>query len=233
MLRVSLFAVASGLLLALCGCDTSTATGAGATGGPRAANGPGTTGPAATGAAPNQSEEAAMTKAGNTAKATFGAGCFWGVESTFRKLPGVTKTVVGYAGGKTRNPTYEEVCSDTSGHAEVVQVEYDPAKLDYQKLLEVFFENHDPTTLNRQGPDVGDQYRSAVFFHSPEQAKLARAEKARRDASGEYVGPIVTEIAAAPTFWPAEDYHQQYFEKQGVNWSCHTGNGKKRKVSSR
>jgi peptide-methionine (S)-S-oxide reductase len=163
-----------------------------------------------------------------TETAVFGAGCFWGVESTFRKVPGVLRTESGYAGGTTERPTYEEVCNEPTGHAEVVRVEYDPAKVGYQKLLEVFFENHDPTTLNRQGPDVGTQYRSVVFFQSPEQEALARAEKERRDASGDYVGPIVTEIQPAPPFWPAEGYHQQYFEKQGVDWVCHTGNGKKR-----
>ena len=163
------------------------------------------------------------------AVAMFGAGCFWGVESTFQKVPGVLHTQVGYAGGKTERPTYEEVCDSETGHAEVVRVEYDPAKVSYGKLLEVFFENHDPTTLNRQGPDVGTQYRSVVFVHSPEQEKLARAEKQRRDASGEYVGPIVTDVQPAPPFWPAEAYHQQYFQKQGVDWVCHTGNGKKKK----
>lgn len=163
-----------------------------------------------------------------TETAVFGAGCFWGVESTFRKVPGVLDTEVGYAGGTTERPTYEQVCSERTGHAEVVRVEFDPAKVGYEKLLEIFFENHDPTTLNRQGPDYGEQYRSVVFVHSPEQERLATAEKARRDASGDYVGPIVTAIQPAVPFWPAEGYHQQYFEKQGVDWVCHTGNGKKR-----
>jgi peptide-methionine (S)-S-oxide reductase len=174
----------------------------------------------------------AATKESNvkTETALFGAGCFWGVESTFRKVPGVLSTAVGYAGGKTDHPTYRQVCSDATGHAEVVQVTYDPEKVTYQKLLETFFENHDPTTLNYQGPDHGTQYRSVIFVSGPEQQKLAAAEKAKRDASGEYVGPIVTSIDPAPTFWAAEDYHQQYFEKQGVNYVCHTGNGKKRKV---
>ena len=166
--------------------------------------------------------------AAKTETAVFGAGCFWGVESTFRKVPGVLKTEVGYAGGKTERPTYEQICYERTGHAEVVRVEYDPAKVGYQKLLEVFFENHDPTTLNRQGPDYGDQYRSVVFAQSAEQKRLATAEKARRDASGDYVGPIVTAIQPAVPFWPAEAYHQQYFEKQGLDWVCHTGNGKKR-----
>ena len=168
-----------------------------------------------------------------TETATFGAGCFWGIENKFRQTPGVVDTAVGYAGGKVENPTYRQVCEDETGHAEVVQVVFDPSKITYQQLLEIFFENHDPTTMNRQGPDVGTQYRSVIFFHGPEQQKLAQAEKAKLDASGEYVGPIVTTVDAAPTFWKAEDYHQQYFEKKGVNWSCHTGNGKKRKVSLR
>lgn len=163
-----------------------------------------------------------------TETAVFGAGCFWGVESTFRKVPGVLETEVGYAGGTTERPTYEQVCSERTGHAEVVRVEFDPSRVGYEKLLEVFFENHDPTTLNRQGPDYGEQYRSVIFVQSPEQERLATAEKARRDASGDYVGPIVTAIQPAVPFWPAEGYHQQYFEKQGVDWVCHTGNGKKR-----
>ena len=175
------------------------------------------------------SKTASLTQpAAQTETAVFGAGCFWGVESTFRKVPGVLKTEVGYAGGTTERPTYEQICYERTGHAEVVRVEYDPAKVDYQKLLEVFFENHDPTTLNRQGPDYGDQYRSVVFAQSAEQERLAAAEKARRDASGDYVGPIVTAIQPAVRFWPAEGYHQQYFEKQGLDWVCHTGNGKKR-----
>ena len=166
-----------------------------------------------------------------TETALFGAGCFWGVESTFRKVPGVVATAVGYAGGKTDHPTYEDVCSDATGHAEVVQVTYDPSKASYQKLLETFFENHDPTTMNYQGPDHGTQYRSVIFYSGDEQKRLATDEKAKRDKSGEYVGPIVTAVEPAPTFWKAEDYHQQYFEKRGYNWTCHTGNGKKRKVS--
>jgi len=166
-----------------------------------------------------------------TETALFGAGCFWGVESTFRKVPGVVSTAVGYAGGKTDHPSYQDVCSDQSGHAEVVQVTYDPSKVGYQKLLEVFFENHDPTTMNSQGPDFGTQYRSVIFYADDEQKQLATNEKQKRDKSGDYVGPIATSIDPAPTFWKAEDYHQQYFEKKGVNWSCHTGNGKKRKVA--
>jgi peptide-methionine (S)-S-oxide reductase len=149
-------------------------------------------------------------------KATFGAGCFWGVEATFRKLEGVLATAVGYAGGTRANPTYEDVCTDTTGHAEVVEVEYDPARIDYDQLLQVFWDNHDPTALNRQGPDHGTQYRSAIFFHSPEQQASAEASKAALAASGRLRRPIVTEIAPASTFFRAEDYHQQYLEKRGL-----------------
>jgi peptide-methionine (S)-S-oxide reductase len=162
-----------------------------------------------------------------TETATFAAGCFWGVESTFRKVPGVLKTRVGYTGGKMKNPTYEDVCTDGTGHAEAIDIEFDPARVSYQDLLNVFFENHDPTTVDRQGPDFGTQYRSAIFYHSPEQEKAAEAEKKKRDDSGDYVAPIATEITEAGVFYPAEDYHQRYFELRGVNYSCHTGNGKK------
>jgi len=151
-----------------------------------------------------------------TQKATFGAGCFWGVEATFRQTPGVVATAVGYAGGKIENPTYKEVCSDQTGHAEVVEVEYDPSRVSYEDLLNIFWENHDPTQLNRQGPDVGSQYRSVIFFHSPEQAATARTSKEQVDASGRFRSPIVTEIVEAPTFYAAEDYHQQYLEKRGL-----------------
>lgn len=164
--------------------------------------------------------------------ATFAAGCFWGVESTFRKVPGVLHTQVGYTGGRSVNPTYKQVCSDTTGHAEALQVEFDPAKVSYQTLLEVFFENHDPTTPNRQGPDVGSQYRSAVFYHSPEQERLARAEIQKRNQSGEYRRRLVTEVVPAGPFYRAEEYHQRYYEKQGVSWSCHFGNGKRPKVEA-
>jgi methionine-S-sulfoxide reductase len=164
----------------------------------------------------------------NTETATFAAGCFWGVQSTFQKVPGVISTRVGYTGGHTNNPTYRDVCTDTTGHAEAIEVVFDPEKVTYQKLLEVFFENHDPTTLDRQGPDIGDQYRSEIFFHSPQQQKLAEAEIEHRMASGDYAKPIVTQIAAAGKFFTAEEYHQNYFAKQGVNWVCHVGNGKKR-----
>ena len=162
-----------------------------------------------------------------TEVADFGAGCFWGTEAIFRKAPGVVDVRVGYEGGTLAKPTYEDVCTDRTGHAEVVQVTYDPSKVSYQKLLDVFFENHDPTTLNRQGPDFGEQYRSVIFYHTPEQKQAAETEKNRRDRSGQYVGPIVTSIEPAKTFYPAEDYHQRYFEKHGVNYVCHLGNGKK------
>jgi len=153
-----------------------------------------------------------------TEKATFGAGCFWGVEAAFRRLDGVTATAVGYAGGKTDNPTYEEVCSHTTGHAEVVEVTYDPEKLPYEALLAVFWANHDPTQLNRQGPDIGDQYRSVIFVHDAEQR--AAAEASRDRVQERLTKPVVTLIEDAPTFWPAEDYHQQYLEKRGMA-SCH------------
>jgi peptide-methionine (S)-S-oxide reductase len=151
-----------------------------------------------------------------TEKAMFGAGCFWGVEATFRQLPGVSSAVVGYAGGATENPTYEQVCTDETGHAEVVEVEFDPAEVRYEQLLDVFWANHDPTTLNRQGPDVGTQYRSVIFYHSPEQKTAAEASKANMDASGRFRRPIVTQIEPAPTFYRAEEYHQRYLEKRGM-----------------
>ncbi len=157
-----------------------------------------------------------------TAKATFGAGCFWGVEATFRQIDGVTSTAVGYSGGSKDKPTYEEVCRKDTGHAEVVEVEFDPGKVSYEELLRVFFENHDPTTLNRQGPDVGTQYRSAIFFHDEAQREAAEKAKAELDAAGRFPRPIVTEITPAQTFWIAEDYHQRYLEKRGLS-SCHIG----------
>jgi peptide-methionine (S)-S-oxide reductase len=146
-----------------------------------------------------------------TERATFGAGCFWGVETAFRKVDGVVDVAVGYSGGHTENPTYKDVCSSDTGHAEVVEVEYDPSKVSYEELLEVFWENHDPTQLNRQGPDVGPQYRSAIFFHTPEQETVARASKER--AQERFKKPIVTEITSASEFYRAEEYHQRYFEK--------------------
>jgi peptide-methionine (S)-S-oxide reductase len=141
-------------------------------------------------------------------KATFGAGCFWGVEAEFRELKGATSTAVGYAGGHTVNPTYKDVCTDTTGHAEVVQVEFDPAQVRYEELLRMFWENHDPTQLNRQGPDVGTQYRSVIYFHSPEQEAAARKSKEELANSGKFRRPIVTEIVPAPEFYRAEEYHQ-------------------------
>ena len=153
-------------------------------------------------------------------KATFAAGCFWGVEAAFRQVKGVTQTAVGYSGGKTKNPSYEDVCTDRTGHAEVVQVEFDPAKVSYEKLLDVFWENHDPTTINRQGPDIGTQYRSAIFFHTPEQETAARASKAKLERAGRFKRPIVTEIVPAAEFYRAEEYHQQYLEKRGLS-TCH------------
>jgi peptide-methionine (S)-S-oxide reductase len=150
-------------------------------------------------------------------KATFGAGCFWGVEAAFRQLEGVTKTEVGYEGGRLENPTYEDVCSHTTGHAEVVEVTYDPERVSYERLLDVFWAKHDPTQLNRQGWDIGDQYRSVIFFHDDEQRAAAEASKEREQAN--WRRPIVTVVEPAQTFWPAEDYHQQYLEKRGRS-SC-------------
>jgi len=155
------------------------------------------------------------------ATATFAAGCFWGVEATFRQLPGVTSTRVGYTGGNSTNPTYKDVCTDTTGHAEAVEVQYDPAKLSYDKLLEVFWENHDPTQLNRQGPDFGKQYRSAIFFQTSEQEAAAKASKEALEKSRRFSKPIMTQIVPAETFYEAEDYHQQYLEKRGLA-TCHT-----------
>ena len=154
------------------------------------------------------------------AKATFAAGCFWGVEDAFRQVKGVTSTTVGYIGGTTKNPTYKEVCTDRTGHAEAVEVEFDPSQVSYRELLALFFQSHDPTTLNRQGPDFGTQYRSAIFFNDTEQEKEAREAKAALEKAGIFKRPIVTQIVAAPEFYRAEDYHQQYFEKQGIR-SCH------------
>ena len=153
-------------------------------------------------------------------KATFGAGCFWGVEAAFRQIKGVKSTAVGYEGGKTTNPTYKDVCGNETGHAEVVEVEYDPNEVSYDALLNVFWENHDPTQLNRQGPDYGTQYRTVVFYHSPEQKRIAEESKRALAESGKFKKPIVTEIVPADTFWVAEDYHQQYLEKRGLS-TCH------------
>lgn len=155
----------------------------------------------------------------STERATFAAGCFWGIEAAFRQLPGVLDAVSGYTGGHTTDPTYREVCSGRTGHAEAVDVTYDPARTSYEELLGAFWSLHDPTTMNRQGPDVGSQYRSAIFAHSAEQSAAAQASKAGEDASGKHRRPIVTEIVPAQAFYPAEDYHQRYFEKNGI--ACH------------
>ncbi len=149
------------------------------------------------------------------ATATFGAGCFWGIEVAYRKLPGVTSTSVGYMGGEFENPTYEDVCSGLTGHAEVVQVEFDPQEVSFGALLALFWEIHDPTQLNRQGPDVGTQYRTAIFFHDEAQERTARENLAEQRENGRFRSEIMTEIVNAGPYWIAEDYHQQYFEKQG------------------
>lgn len=150
-----------------------------------------------------------------TKLATFGAGCFWGVELNFRRVEGVVDALVGYEGGATENPTYRDVCTDTTGHAEVVQVEYDPERVSFDRLLDAFFELHDPTTLNRQGPDAGTQYRSAVFYHDDAQKAAAEAKIAALAAEGKFRRPIVTQVEPAATFYKAEDYHQRYLEKRG------------------
>jgi peptide-methionine (S)-S-oxide reductase len=151
-----------------------------------------------------------------TETATFAAGCFWGVEAAFRLVEGVTDTSVGYVGGHTEQPTYQDVCSGRTGHAEAVQVRFDPDRVSYDDLLRVFWDNHDPTTPNRQGPDVGTQYRSAVFFHDEAQEKAALASKEEVERSGRFHRPVVTEITPAGRFWPAEEYHQRYLEKRGL-----------------
>lgn len=153
-------------------------------------------------------------------KATFAAGCFWGVEATFRQIPGVISTRVGFTGGHTPDPTYKEVCTDRTGHAEAVEVEFDASKVSYGELINVFWENHDPTQLNRQGPDWGTQYRTAIFYHSPDQQTQAEASKQALEKSHRYSKPIATQIVPAGTFYPAEEYHQQYLEKRGLA-SCH------------
>lgn len=155
-----------------------------------------------------------------TEQATFAAGCFWGVEAAFRELPGVLETCVGYTGGHTPNPTYEQVCTDTTGHAEAIQITFDPGVIAYNALVATFFRMHNPTQLNRQGPDVGSQYRSAIFTHTPEQAQTAHAMIAAVQATGKYCRPIVTEVTPASDFYPAEAYHQRYLEKHGGP-SCH------------
>jgi len=153
--------------------------------------------------------------------ATFAAGCFWGVEAAFRRVDGVLETSVGYTGGSTADPSYQEVCSGRTGHAEAVQIAFDPARMSYAALLDLFWDIHDPTTRNRQGPDIGTQYRSAIFYHGPEQEVAARAAKQRCEAAGRFPRPIVTEIEPAGPFYRAEDYHQQYFEKRGLAATCH------------
>ena len=154
-------------------------------------------------------------------KAIFGAGCFWGVEAAFRAVEGVREAICGYSGGRAKNPTYYDVCTGQTGHAEVVQVEYDPFRVSYDALLDVFWNCHNPTTLNRQGPDIGTQYRSAIFFYTPEQEAVARASREKQEQLGRWRGPVVTEILAASDFYPAEEYHQRYFEKRGISGHCH------------
>lgn len=154
-------------------------------------------------------------------RATFAAGCFWGVESVFEQVPGVVATRVGYTGGHIESPSYKQVCSGRTGHAEALEVTFDPEQVTYHELLRVFWSNHDPTTLNRQGPDRGAQYRSAIFTHSPEQAAAARESKTRLDGDGTFRRPIVTEIVPAARFWEAEEYHQKYFSRRGLAASCH------------
>ena len=157
---------------------------------------------------------------GTQERATFGAGCFWGVEATFRQVKGVISTQVGYTGGRKPNASYKDVCSGNTGHAEAVEVTFDPSRVSYDALLSIFWENHDPTTPNRQGPDVGEQYRSAVFYHTPAQEAAAKSSKARLEASGRFRRPIATQIVPAGPFYRAEEYHQQYLEKRGLS-SCH------------
>ena len=157
--------------------------------------------------------------------ATFGAGCFWGAEAAFRQVKGVVNTTVGFMGGHTKNPTYEEVCTDKTGHAEVVRVEYDPSRVSYDKLLDIFWSIHDPTTPNRQGADVGSQYRSVIFYHTPEQEKAIYLSKKKLENSAEFKRPIVTEIVPAKEFYKAEEYHQRYYEKKGIQPTCHIPGG--------
>jgi peptide-methionine (S)-S-oxide reductase len=155
-----------------------------------------------------------------TEKATFGAGCFWGVEAAFQQIEGVTSTAVGFMGGTTKNPSYKEVCTGWTGHAEVVHIEYDPSKVSYEQLLDLFWNSHDPTQFHRQGPDVGSQYRSAIFYHTPEQEATAKASKEKLNASHRLHSAIATEIVPAGEFYKAEEYHQRYLEKRGLV-NCH------------
>lgn len=156
----------------------------------------------------------------NTQKATFAAGCFWGVEELFRTTPGVLKTTSGYTGGQTENPNWRLVCQDTTGHAEAVEIEFDPNQISYQQLLSIFWKNHNPTTLNRQGPDYGSQYRSVIFYHTPEQKTLAETSLQELEDSRIWINPIVTQIVPAVKFYPAEEHHQQFLAKRGAK-SCH------------
>ena len=164
--------------------------------------------------------EKATAEKANVEKATFGAGCFWGVEATFRQVKGVVSTQVGYTGGHAPNSSYKEVCSGKTGHAEAVEVTFDPSRVSYERLLDVFWQNHNPTTPNRQGPDVGEQYRSAIFYYTPAQEAAAKASKARLEASGRFRRPVVTQIVPAGPFYRAEEYHQRYLEKRGLS-TCH------------
>ena len=158
------------------------------------------------------------------ATATFAGGCFWGTEYVFGQVPGVKSTAVGFMGGRVDNPTYKQICYTDTNHAEVVQLRYDPEQISYEKLVKVFFKTHDPTTLNRQGPDVGTQYRSAIFYHDEQQKQIAEKAKAAFDTSGEFRKPIVTEVTEAKEFWEAEDYHQDYFKKNPNHPACHIVN---------
>jgi peptide-methionine (S)-S-oxide reductase len=168
----------------------------------------------------NVTQQKATQEKATLEKATFGAGCFWGIEAAYRQVKGVVSTAVGFSGGTYDNPSYHDVCTGRTGHAEVVEVTYDPARVSYEDLLRVFWENHNPTTLNRQGWDVGTQYRSAIYFHDAKQEAAARASKEQLEKSGKYRKPIVTEVTSASPFYMAEDYHQQYLEKRGLS-SCH------------
>ncbi len=178
--------------------------------------------PAVVHGTPATEPTAMNTPSANLQTAMFGAGCFWGVEARFRKIPGVVDTAVGYSGGTTDKPTYKDVCTDRTGHAEVVRVTFDPSKVSYATLVDFFFEHHDPTQVNRQGPDYGTQYRSVIFYFDPEQQKVAQAIKARLTESHTFARPVATQIVPAAPFWMAEDYHQRYLEKNGLD-SCATG----------